>query len=77
MSEFLLPESVEKLRIAMIAINDSMIAILQSLEPVCQNITQAGKSFYSAGYNLYLKNGAKYGENHEGMMRWYEELPKK
>lgn len=66
------PEFIEKLRI----FNDSLIAFSQSMEQVSNIAIQTANKLYSAIYNIYLVSGAKYGENHEGMMRWYEELPK-
>jgi len=48
--------------------------IVDAFVPTLQAISEAAQKIYDAIYQSYLDQGAIYGENHEGLMRWMKEL---
>lgn len=47
-------------------------AALAKMQPDLQAISQALRPLYNHVYDAYLREGAPYGETHEGFMRWYK-----
>lgn len=48
--------------------------ILDILRPVGDRFVAMGQEIYDSMYNLYVSQGAIYGETQEGMLRWLEEI---
>lgn len=56
------------------AIQELAQALVEALQPLMDAIIDACKKLYDAVYAEYRERGAIYGDTHEGMMRWVEEL---
>ena len=49
-------------------------AVSEQMQHFIDVVTPVMGQLYNAMYSKYLEEGAVYGESHEGMMRWMDDL---
>jgi len=58
----------------LVEIEKAFSAIGETLVEKMERLLPTAQRFYDAVYAQYLEEGAIYGESHEGVMRWIEDL---
>jgi hypothetical protein len=52
----------------------AMKAIVEALQPVMDAIMEAARTLYAWAQECYREAGAIYGDDHDGLMRWWNEI---
>jgi hypothetical protein len=55
---------------------DVIPAITQAVHTITETLVPIWQSIYASMYASYRNAGMPYGDNHEGFMRWLEDLKK-